>query len=406
MTSVITPSSTDALAARFAAVLPPGIDEATLRVMDEDAEWLGVSRGTVEPVRSTFDSGAMVTVWANGGTGIAATSDLSDTGLRTALDEAKRWAVATADRAIAIPAPRLTHSGSYASPLEQSWAELDLAGRIDLLRTAESELAIDDRIVNRRASLGLRNVRSVLISSEGGVIEQTFNFVYPMLDATAAAGGDAQSRSYGRGSFCGQGGREILDRFGFTTAAPQIAAEAIALLEAPNCPTGTMEIVVAPDQMILQIHESIGHPLELDRILGDERNFAGTSFVTTDMFGSFQYGSELLNVTFDPTVPGQLASYGFDDDGTPATRQHLIKDGVLLRPLGSATSQERAGIEGVANSRACSWNRPPIDRMANLNVEPGDSTVNELVAGVEHGVFFHTNNSWSIDDSRNKFQFS
>ena len=226
-----------------------------------------------------------------------------------------------------------------------------------------------------------------------------------MLVATAASGSDAQTRTFGRGSYCGQGGVEVLDRYGFRDAAPRIGAEAVALLEAPNCPTGTMDIVVAPDQMILQIHESIGHPLELDRILGDERNYAGTSFVTPDMFGSFQYGSELLNVTFDPTVPGQLASYAFDDDGTPATRQYLIKDGVLLRPLGSATSQARSGMEGVANSRACSWNRPPIDRMANLNIEPGATPINALVGDVEHGVFMHTNNSWSIDDSRNKFQF-
>ncbi len=134
-----------------------------------------------------------------------------------------------------------------------------------------------------------------------------------------------------------------------------------------------MDALLAPDQMILQIHESIGHPLELDRILGDERNYAGTSFVTPDMFGSYQYGSELLNVTFDPTVPGQLASYGFDDDGTPAERQHLIENGILVRGLGGTVSQERSGLPGVANSRAQNWNRPPIDRMANLNVEPGDT---------------------------------
>ncbi len=166
-----------------------------------------------------------------------------------------------------------------------------------------------------------------------------------------------------------------------------------------------MDALLAPDQMILQIHESIGHPLELDRILGDERNYAGTSFVTPDMFGTYQYGSELLNVTFDPTVPGQLASYGFDDDGTPAQRQHLIENGILVRGLGGAVSQERSGLPGVANSRAQTWNRPPIDRMANLNVEPGESTVDELIASIEHGVYLHTNNSWSIDDSRNKFQF-
>ena len=167
-----------------------------------------------------------------------------------------------------------------------------------------------------------------------------------------------------------------------------------------------MDVVLAPDQMMLQIHESIGHPLELDRILGDERNYAGTSFVTLDMFGSYQYGSELLNVTFDPTVAGEIASYGYDDDGTPAERTYLIKDGILQRPLGGTSSQARAGIEGVANSRATSWNRPPIDRMANLNVEGGDSSLDELIGGVERGVLMETNVSWSIDDSRNKFQFS
>ena len=167
-----------------------------------------------------------------------------------------------------------------------------------------------------------------------------------------------------------------------------------------------MDLLLAPDQMVLQIHESIGHPLELDRILGDERNYAGTSFVTADMFGTFQYGSELLNVTFDPTVPGQLASYGFDDDGTPATREHLIENGILVRGLGGAVSQERTGLAGVANSRPSGWNRPPIDRMANLNVEPGDVDVRRTDRRpIEHGVYLQTNTSWSIDDSRNKFQF-
>jgi len=146
-------------------------------------------------------------------------------------------------------------------------------------------------------------------------------------------------------------------------------------------------------------------PLELDRILGDERNFAGTSFVTLDMFGSYRYGSELLNVTHDPTRREQFASYGWDDDGLAADKQFLIRNGILERPLGGAISQKRAGMPGVANTRACSWNRPPIDRMANLNVEPGTSPLDELVASIDHGVLMRTNTSWSIDDSRNKFQF-
>jgi predicted Zn-dependent protease len=164
-------------------------------------------------------------------------------------------------------------------------------------------------------------------------------------------------------------------------------------------------VLLMPDQMILQIHESIGHPLELDRILGDERNFAGTSFVTPDMFGTYRYGSPLLNVTFDPTVGEELGSYGWDDDGAKAEKLHLIRAGILERPLGGAISQARAGLPGTANARADSWNRPPIDRMANLNLEAGDATLDEMIAGIERGVLLETNSSFSIDDSRNKFQF-
>ena len=225
------------------------------------------------------------------------------------------------------------------------------------------------------------------------------------MNATANFGAETQTRSFGGHAFCRQGGLEILDDVGFATAAPAIAAQALELLAAPNCPSGLMGLVIAPDQMILQVHESIGHPLELDRILGDERNYAGRSFVTLDMFGSYQYGSELLNVTFDPTRTEELASYGFDDDGQPAQRQDIIRRGVLLRPLGSSSSQARAGTAGVANARAAGWSRPPIDRMANLNLEPGDRTVPELVGAVEDGMYVETNCSWSIDDSRNKFQF-
>jgi predicted Zn-dependent protease len=166
-----------------------------------------------------------------------------------------------------------------------------------------------------------------------------------------------------------------------------------------------MDLLLMPDQMMLQIHESIGHPLELDRILGDERNYAGTSFVTPAMFGSYRYGSELLNVSYDPTRPEELASFAFDDDGARAEKVWLIRDGILIAPLGGSLSQLRAGLAGTANARASSWNRPAIDRMANLNVEPGASTLEEMVASIRRGVLMRTNVSWSIDDSRNKFQF-
>jgi predicted Zn-dependent protease len=202
----------------------------------------------------------------------------------------------------------------------------------------------------------------------------------------------------------------VLERARFAEDGPRVAREALELVHARNCPSGTMDIVLMPDQMMLQIHESIGHPLELDRILGDERNFAGTSFVTLDMFGSYRYGSELLNVSYAPDVHAQFASFAFDDEGTPAERQWIIREGLLLRPLGGSLSQARArklraDIAGVATARACSWNRPPIDRMSNLNVEAGSSTLDAMIASIEHGILMRTNSSWSIDDSRNKFQF-
>jgi TldD protein len=166
-----------------------------------------------------------------------------------------------------------------------------------------------------------------------------------------------------------------------------------------------MDVLLMPDQMMLQIHESIGHPLELDRILGDERNYAGTSFVRPEMFGEYQYGSKLLNVTFDPTHREELASYAFDDEGTEAKKVFLIRDGILVAPLGGSLSQLRSGMRGTANARSSGWNRPPIDRMANLNVEPGTSTLEEMIGSIRRGVLMRTNVSWSIDDSRNKFQF-
>jgi predicted Zn-dependent protease len=237
-------------------------------------------------------------------------------------------------------------------------------------------------------------------------VVQRYRFVMPGIAVTAHADGDTQMRTLnGYRGLAQQGGESMLGRFEYIGSGKRVADEALQLLLAPNCPSGTMDLLLMPDQVILQIHESIGHPLELDRILGDERNFAGTSFVTPDMFGTYRYGSELLNVSFDPTCPEELASYAFDDEGTRAEKLYLIRNGILERPLGGALSQARSGLPGVANARADNWNRPPIDRMANINLEPGGDALADMIEGIEHGVLMSTNSSWSIDDSRNKFQF-
>jgi predicted Zn-dependent protease len=396
----------DTIAARFGG-LAPAADACTLRLVDERNEHLSVRRGVVQPPRISYDRGAMITVWAGGSVGYAATSDLSDAGLRAAGARARDWALATAGAHVlgGVAAPSLPRAGAYQSRIETAWESLPLADKVDLLRREEQRLAGDERIVDREAALWHTALDTLLVDVAGGRVEQRFSYVMPTLSATANAGPDTQTRTLGGHAHCRQGGLEALAATGFLDAAPRIVAQALELLTAPDCPGGTTDLIIAPDQMILQVHESIGHPLELDRILGDERNYAGRSFVTLDMFGTYQYGSPLLNVTFDPSRAEELASYGFDDEGTPASRVALIRDGLLLRPLGSRTSQLRAGVEGVANARATSWNRPPIDRMANVNLEPGDQSLAELVGGVPQGVYVETNCSWSIDDSRNKFQF-
>ncbi|MFV0526068.1 MAG: TldD/PmbA family protein [Acidimicrobiales bacterium] len=391
---------------RLASLLPSGVDYCSIRAVMESTESLSVRNGVVEPIHTGRDGGVMVTVWIGDASGYAATPDTSDEAITAAIEVATTWARISGGRSVGGDPARLGTGGWFRSTVDSPWSASPLVERIDLVRSVAERLRGDDRIVESSAGVVDRTVDSVFVDTAGARIEQTQHHLMPQLEVVAHDAGLTQIRSYGQMAFNGQGGAEVLDRHGFAEAPERLVAEAIDLLTAPDCPTGRCDVVLAADQMILQIHESIGHPLELDRILGDERNYAGTSFVTLDMIGSYRYGSELLNVTFDPTVSGELASYGFDDDGTPAERRYLIRDGILERPLGGALSQQRAGVEGVANSRASAWNRPPIDRMANLNVEPGDSTFDELVAGVERGVYLETNSSWSIDDSRNKFQFS
>ena len=387
----------------------PAVDFCALRVVEETSELLSVRQDVPEAPQLGSDRGAMVTVIDKGGLGYAATSDLSPSGIREAIGRACHYASLTRGRSVvdystvAMPRP----SGTYRSPLARDPGAVSRHDKVDMLVKEAGHCKIDERIVDWEASLWTLDSRQAYFTAEGGEVEQEFHYLIPNMSATAHFDGITQTRTHaGRyNGFCQQGGMEILGAFGFEGSGRAVAESALELLAAPNCPTGKMDVILMPDQMMLQIHESIGHPLELDRILGDERNFAGTSFVTLDMFGSYRYGSELLNVTYDPTRPEEFASYGWDDDGLKAERQFLIRNGILERPLGGSVSQARAGIAGVANTRACSWNRAPIDRMANLNVEAGDATLADMIASIDNGVMMKTNISWSIDDSRNKFQF-
>jgi predicted Zn-dependent protease len=396
----------EGLEERFRHIAPPEV-WSSLRFVRERSESLAVRQNVPQPAATSEDIGVMLTVRDGSGMGYAATSDITLDGLRRAAERARSWARRSAQRSV-VDASKLAMEpprGEYVSPERLPWTSVPLAEKLDLLRTEGARLKTDDRIVDWSASLWYTEMDTLYLTSDGGRVRQLFRYLTPHLRATANAGTETQTRTFGGGGLCRQGGLEVLDDLGFRGAAPRLAEEAVQLLLAPNCPTDTMDLLLAPDQMILQIHESIGHPLELDRILGDERNYAGTSFVTPEMFGRYRYGSDLLNITFDPTRPEQLASYAFDDEGLPARRDYLIQNGILVRGLGGLTSQVRADLPGVASTRACSWNRPPIDRMANLNLEPGEASFDAMVAAVERGVYMQTNCSWSIDDSRNKFQF-
>jgi predicted Zn-dependent protease len=395
-----------AIAETFAAVAP-ACDHWTVRVVRKQSEHLSVTRGVPDPVHIGDDFGVMVTVTAGGGIGYSATSDVTRTGLARAGADALAWARRAAGHMVAVPPSASSRPARFDQDQRapQPWASVTRADKMHRLAQLAAQLKADDRIVNWDAGLSYTDQETVIATSTGDFIRQRCDLIVPDIEASASDGAETQTRTFGRGGMMRQGGLEALDDMGFWSAGRRIADEALELLAAPDCPTGTMDLLLAPDQMYIQIHESIGHPLELDRILGDERNYAGTSFVTLDMFGSYMYGAPLLNVTFDPGRPGEAASYAFDDEGHPAQRAYLIRDGLLTTPLGGGFSQSRANVSGVANARACSWNRPAIDRMANINIEPGNSTLEELIAGVENGVLMETNNSWSIDDSRNKFQF-
>jgi predicted Zn-dependent protease len=397
---------TEAIEARFRSVAP-AVDFCSMRLVTCRSEQLWVRQGVLQPLRSIRDRGAMITVIDGGGYGYGATSDLSESGLRAATERARSWAEASQGRSVVdftkVAMPRPVED--YSSPVKQPWNSTSLAEKIELLQRSCASLKTDDRIVDWEASLWFTEEETVYLCADGSRATQTMSLLVPDLGVVANDGSETLQRTLGGRGYCRQGGLEVLDDVGFAHRGSTLAEEALELLAAPNCPEGTMDLLLAPDQMMLQIHESIGHPLELDRILGDERNYAGTSFVTLDMFGSYQYGSDLLNITFDPERTEQFASYCFDDDGQKAERQYIIRNGILERPLGGITSQARAAMAGVSNSRADGWNRPPIDRMANLNLEPGTSSFDEMVSSVQKGVYMRSNCSWSIDDSRNKFQF-
>ncbi len=407
-TSVFTENPADLLQQALALLDIPA-DWVGFRALREDNHYRSQRDGHPEGNRRSCHQGVMVEVLHKGQMGYASTNHLTIASLRHAAQQALVQAQAAAPWRIYAfdPTVRPQVFGSYRSPVKQPLTTLSTAEVHDLLTRMCRGLQLTDQIVQAYASLTTKTIDTWLVSSNGTQVHQQFALITPDFRATAQEGAIVQTRTYnGPHAHSYQGGWEhLLQGSELWESVHRVGEQAIELLTAVECPTMTTTLVLAPDQMMLQIHESIGHPLELDRILGDERNYAGGSFIKPDDFGTLEYGSPLLNVTFDPTIDREFASYAFDDTGATAERQYLIRNGLLERGLGSHESQARLGIPGVACARATSWDRPPIDRMANINVEPGDRTFAELIGAIEEGVYMEANRSWSIDDQRYKFQF-
>ncbi|MBK1988208.1 TldD/PmbA family protein [Sphaerospermopsis aphanizomenoides BCCUSP55] len=379
-----------------------------IRAVKETSRNHSVRDGLPQSNGKSLTMGAMIEVIVNGSIGYAATNSFTLSSLQNAAEIAYKQAIA-ASKFWIYPFGENTRPkvvGEYNSPFFEPLDAISPGEINELLIRVCQKLKINDKIVQTTANISTSQKETWFVSSNGSEVYQKILFISNHLGAIAQDGGVVQQRTNnGIHAHCYQGGWELLKEENLWQQAQTIGEQALELLTAEECPNIRTNLVLAPDQMMLQIHESIGHPLEIDRILGDERNYAGGSFVKPRDFGKLEYGSPLMNITFDPTVEGEFASYGFDDTGAKATREYVIKDGILQRGLGSLESQFRSGLPGVACARACSWNRPPIDRMANLNLEPGNASFAEIIAGIEHGIYMKSNRSWSIDDQRYKFQF-
>lgn len=383
-----------------------GVDYVSLREVSRKTISLSVRNEVFEGLTSSEDHGVMVEVMMNGQFAYSATNSLTLEDIKASALKAKATALMAAPYGLTkfSEKERPTTVGDYRSPSQVGLEGFNPKEATDFLMNLSNAMKVSDLIISRTAYKYLTEMETHFVSSNGSDVKQKLVRSVVGISAVASSELGSQTRSFGDDQ-SSQYGLERFDINHYLTQAKRVANEALELLHAEECPTDVMDLILAPDQMYLQIHESIGHPLELDRILGDERNYAGWSFVKPEHFGSLQYGSTLMNVTFDPTVVGQNASYFCDDIGNPATREFLIKDGVLLRGLGSLESQKRLGLPGVASQRSTTWNRAPIDRMANVNLEPGTSTLEDMIKSVKRGIFMQSNRSWSIDDYRNKFQF-
>ncbi len=278
---------------------------------------------------------------------------------------------------------------------------------ISLLLQADKNLRVNKKIKISQAFFGTHKLEKTFASTQGALINQTIVFTGAGTEATAVDKGEVQNRSYPnsfRGQFRTQGW-EMVEKLDLLNHAPLVGEEACKLIEAENCPEGEFDLIIDGNQLALQVHESIGHAVEFDRILGLEASFAGTSFLDLKDLNTLKYGSDKVNITADATLKGGLGSFAYDDEGVPAKRQEIITNGLLKGFLTSRQTAAEHNLEPTGAMRAESWQNIPLIRMTNINLEPGNWNLNDLIKDTKKGLFLSTNRSWSIDDKRVNFQF-
>ncbi len=388
--------------------LDAGATYADARALLSREEALAARDGLIESLRTDEHAGVGVRALIGGAWGFFATNDLTEAAARSAGQQAAT--IARASAMVPFPDVSLTDvpvvQDSYETPHDEDPFAVAISEKADLLVGVTTTMREVDGIAVARATQRSWSTQKWFVSSQGHRISQHLVECGGGMDATAVGDNETQRRSYPQafGQYA-TGGYEIIRDFDLPAHAPRIAQEAVALLSADECPTAETDLVLESSQLALQIHESVGHAIELDRMLGWEAAFAGTSFLDLTKLGSLRYGSELMNITADATLPGALGTFGYDDEGTPAQRVDIVRNGTWVGVLSGRDSAHIAGLPPGGMVRADGYNRLPMVRMTNVGIVAGDSSLDEIISETRDGVYMSTNRSWSIDDKRLNFQF-
>ena len=385
-----------------------GAAYADVRFEDVRSERIEVRNGVVASLSDATSSGYGIRALYDGAWGFASSGDLSNAGIDAAA--ARAVAIAKASASIARrrvgEAPPAAYQDRFETPMKIDPQSIPLGDRVALLLDAEKALHVGPQIAVGRAWLDLWRTDKFFFSTIGSRIEQAIRQTGGGIAAMAVGDGDVQTRTFPGdiGTYAG-GGWEIIQSGQFAQNAARIGEEAVALLTAPQCPSGTFDIVLGGSQVSLQIHESCGHPAELDRVLGWEANFSGTSFLELNQLDNLQYGSPIVNIVIDNTLAGGMATCGYDDEGTKSVRSDIIREGQLAGYEMSNDTARAIGRQSNACVRAQNWEFVPMIRMCNLNLLPGDMPFENIFDDIRDGVYMESNRSWSIDDRRLNFQF-